>query len=324
MPAVLEKKRVHALESDLADAIRQMPVVEDASVRFDERIVRGLSTQRLVSANVILKLKGTSDQPVDDHWLKTIRTMVAGSDVDLQEENVRIVDLTNGRFYTSDATNGLADVEWNKLNLKRSQEKYWEDKIRQVLKSLQEESDISVTVNDALVNTSPPVNAESTETEQAQRGEIVASVFLKRDVSRLAGDPQWQQQHTTLLETLQSMDPRMHVSIFAVDREGTPKLAAGPWSREWARGLATQYKNRNVIAAGIILIVVWSLCVGFRRMRIRSQLQAFRDEAAAAYYEEPAEECGEEQELVSRVGTIVRDNPDVAAQVIHNWMRKAG
>ncbi|MDA1177370.1 MAG: hypothetical protein O2931_01105, partial [Planctomycetota bacterium] len=265
-----------------------------------------------------------------NHWLRTIRTMVAGSDVDLQEENVRIVDLTNGRIYTSDDANGLADVEWGKLNMKRSQEKYWEDKIGRVLTSLQEDFEISVTVNDAFAQASPTDNDDSPETDKTlQRGEIVASVFLKRDISRLSSDSQWQQQHATLVGTLQAMDPRMHVSIFAVPREESPQLAAQPWTLPWAQGkwaeaTANRHQNWNVAAAGIVLIVIWSLCVGFRRRRIRAQLNALRAEASATYYEEPAEEFVEEQDLVSRVGTIVRDNPDVAAQVIHNWMRKAG
>ena len=41
-PALLEKKRVQTLEQDLADAIRQMCVFEDAVVKINERFRRDI------------------------------------------------------------------------------------------------------------------------------------------------------------------------------------------------------------------------------------------------------------------------------------------
>jgi len=324
-PAVLEKKRLHALESDLADAMRAMPMVADACVRFDERVEKGLAPKRMVSANVILKLKSATHQPEDDRWLKTIRTMVAGSYVGLREDDIRIVDLTSGNAYTTDTVNDAATIEWNKQRLRRTQESHWEEKICEILRSLQEEFDVSVTVNDRL--------SESTQTESSaagdagNHGEIVAAVFLKRDLDQFPGDPQWQRQYETLMGTLQSLDPRMKVSIFAVPRDERPAGSALAQIERWFQTAQQHDRALRIAAAGLVLASVWGIGIVFRRLQWKAQLKAIRVEVDLDDQPDLSEVCDEpmpDQELIYRVESIVRENPDAAAKVIQSWVRKAG
>ncbi|MEX0586088.1 MAG: hypothetical protein WD176_05565, partial [Pirellulales bacterium] len=111
-----EERMKLALQEELAAVIRGMRDIERAAVFYDVKTKRGLSSQTVATASVIVKPKGT--QQLDEQRVSDIRHVVAHAIGELKPQHVSVSD-QNGRTYpaTGESASGIDSNEYRQMKL---------------------------------------------------------------------------------------------------------------------------------------------------------------------------------------------------------------
>lgn len=133
MPISRQKEMMKvALEHELALVVGSMRGIESAEVLYDSEIPSGLNDKAVVTATV--SVKTSTNEPLDNERVQTIRRVVAGAISGLKPNDVVVADLDTGANYAG-ATDGspASGLEDPYGADKRMYEQEWESKIRGAL-----------------------------------------------------------------------------------------------------------------------------------------------------------------------------------------------
>jgi flagellar biosynthesis/type III secretory pathway M-ring protein FliF/YscJ len=343
-----QRRLDHAREKDLALAIGAMQGIENAMVQYDEIETRGFQAERLMTACVaVMPAEG---HVLDRQQIATIRQMAAAAKAGLKPGEVKVTDLRSGQTWIGNQEEvALLPRAQELLELKRTVEREWEQKVRSVL--------TAVPVAQIVVRVDLPAHDEATSPDVAQSMEpsqmaiLVAlpeSYLLQVWRSRAS-------QSSARAQRSPSPDDRRHVqaqvearvreSILAIAPRHLDMasvvtvtviddLAAGAAKAGWQR-LATwlpQLRRSGAMPAAIgVAIIALSLAIWFRYRRstrndhvstisLQSYPVAPRRDAPIGRDEPTVRE----DELRARLTDLVRADPDGAAQILNRWIERAG
>lgn len=336
----------HAREKDLAIALRSMQGIENAMVQYDEVETDGFQRQKIVTACVaILPAEG---HVLDRGQIRTIRQLVAWAKAGLKPTDVNVTDLRSGRAYVNA---GEDDAAWplaeEYLRVKRSVEKEWLEKIKQVLRFVPD-AQVVVHVDLPEPSTTP---TEDDLTRWAEPKRIAVSVGVPEsyllEVKKLSQQSvshagvispdaltdvgqQVQRRIASAVEALLPNDAVTQSSV-TVTAFSDPPAPLSPWE-EWRQATLPNVSSKQLgIALGIwsLILIGLPFAVGrvrkSRRTAAPPQLRPFPDpnEGDLPENAHPEEEA-EEQKLRATLADLVRQDPDRAAQVLHRWIERAG
>jgi flagellar M-ring protein FliF len=120
-----------AKQEKLALVIKSMQDVADAAVQYDSQKKGGFSTQRLATASVMIKMKGS--RSLEEDRVQMLRGMVAGCFAGLQPEKVTVSDLTSGRVYSVSEGLGGSGSNHQYFTTKEEARKHYQKQILEVL-----------------------------------------------------------------------------------------------------------------------------------------------------------------------------------------------
>jgi flagellar M-ring protein FliF len=102
-----EQRRKGFIEKKLSLAVSAMPDVEGATVIYDTDIKPGFSREKIITASVFVKPKGSTQ--LDAEKVSKIRYFVAGAIAGLKPEGVTVSDLNGRTWYGNPENGGGAD-----------------------------------------------------------------------------------------------------------------------------------------------------------------------------------------------------------------------
>lgn len=344
------KRRVsHALDQDLASQIRAMPGIEDATVYYDERDERGFEAKTVYSASV-------SVVPAEDYLLSreqihAIRVLVASARPGLEPADVSVTDLGTSRAYAGMVEEvALIPRAEDYLLLKKRVERDWQDKIRHVLQFI---PDAQIVVGADLPLQELPVSAPIGQSIEPRRLAVSVSIpesFYGRVWRNKTRGSHSHSQVPTAAELRQlreqyerQVHAAVHPMLPAPGLEGSSvvvttfdDLATAPqpaWSgwKGWRTSLRTQPAIWLVAVAVPTALLFGLHALRRKKLRRRSQepeTLVFSDYATTDVGEGPAlfdpDQQMDERQLRETLVTLVREDPDGAARVLHRWLERAG
>ena len=121
-----------AKQRELAKVLCAMEAVEDASVQFDQERGVGLRAKELVTAMVVVK--PAESFHLDAAQIHSIRQLVAASKASLQPQDVTVTNLQTGISYSGQLDNDPAFAHADAYALRKSTfERRWTEKVGSVL-----------------------------------------------------------------------------------------------------------------------------------------------------------------------------------------------
>lgn len=318
----VQKMKMHrALERDLAAQIRMLDVADTVEVRLNTRESRGMRQQASVEAIVMITPR--NPHKLATHWLHSIRTIVAGGHLDLSEAQVQIVDIRSGRVYTA-ANNSGEHPDWmDEFDRKTLLEQHWSEKIRSVLRPLGDE------FYELTVNVEPAADGSPTSPSALSQDRIAACVVIRTQV-----DPAGREQRldrVRLKRSLESLHPGLTAEVLSVpwgqrSQPASPTVESNPLHYLSTHG-GTVLVAAVVGIVGMLILAIWLLPKhepSTPAVASAETPQEAPDVAVLPQTSRQHETDEQEVALVEQVGSLVRKDPSTAAQVIQDWMRKAG
>ena len=342
----------HAEEKDLAAAIEWMPGIESAMVQYDESETRDFNKRKIMTASVsVLTSPGHKLRQLQ---VRTIRQMVANARAGLEAKDVGVTDLSGSRTYDgsdADAQNVMPDLH-EFLSFRRTIEEEWHEKIRSLLRFIPGVHVVThVDLSDSwhLDRQSRPSSKQPT-TERVSISVQVPESYYRMLRSGLAKPSRVESQSPTSetmispdeTTTRQSVNQRIRESISALVAEN-PDVTASIHIVEFNDTLRTAeadaatsfwasiWQNHKpawlaVFAIGVAVAVLpWLRQSSPTTRRSTTTTNVANDmhtatNDSADVYPLPLDE----NELRGTLTELVREDPDSAAEILHDWLDRAG
>ncbi|MCA9196902.1 MAG: hypothetical protein KDA87_05160 [Planctomycetales bacterium] len=341
----------NAQELDMAMAVRSLPGIEDAIVRYDEVQETSFNAKKVLSASVqILCLPNTE---LNQTMVASIRNMVAGTRSDLRPENVTVADLNAGRVYPSASVDPQAAELQQQLATKEMLEHQWEAQFAAALKHIpgvdvvvtapmpqwgsedRDQARVESSTTDSSTSLRVLVNIpNSYYRNQVQKRRKQFAGTTKELLSQVRSETEDFVQ-TTVKQITSSSDvdaKNTSVVVQAID-ETSPSTSLASSS------LPTTWLQKHGPAMGAMAILVLGF---FAFQMVQGQTKIARQTESS----EPNLKIFQETELPSNVPTpvassspdspdeldrlkqqlseMVQQDPDAAAKLLTDWMSQAG
>lgn len=332
------QRLLYARERDLALAIQEMPGIENAMVQYDENVERGFHSKRVVTASVsILPADG---HVLDRRQILTIRQLVTLSKAGLSMEEVCVIDLRSGRAYVNGAEQDTPlPMAHEYLNIKRAVEAEWKRKVSEAISFL---PDPRVAVNvdlktveggEKVVSPEPRGIAVTVSVPATYYRELARSNFQQQthETTEHGSQDSWEvirhQVKSQIQDAVSSLLVPMPdvVSSVSVNQYGQAALQPSWAPKDYLAGLWSQHRQATVI---VLLIGVFIVGIPLVRRRSREThaagtipMQSFRDVQAAS---STSPTDLDDTQLRTTLSDLVREDPDVAADILHQWIDRAG
>lgn len=343
-----------AKQSDLSRIVALMDGIEESFVNYDVKTERGFHRRITATANVVIR--PTSGTILNPERLNSIRQVVAGSVAELQPQDVTVTDLSTNLTYSGEEGESRSLYITDELFArKRRTEELWNQKISRLLEFIPDAGVVSnVELGYADVADANGVRPETEHrlvTKQLAVSVSVPSQYYQQmwekghpsiagnraaapdkfEISRLR-----QRTELNVHDSIKGLYPAAKVQVISVQPIGALASRTAPrWFAWLARNSWIFTLSLGVVVAGMAL---WWL-------KPESSKTEFREEPAPPAellgFEEPepariltplaAEEAASVEEPTSAsdqydrgLTEVVRENPAAAANVLKDWLSKAG
>lgn len=331
----------------IAECLRRMPEIEEATVHIDEVELQGLHRERMVRAMVAIKTRQTGSMTVER--IEGIRDLVAASHALLDSKNVTITDLRTGISYCGDLERTATRLRGDEyIRQKNLYEQTWRDKVSAAVAFI---PGVEVIANAHLTQPAPPG-------EQAIEAAIPTGISISVNIPhsyyfrvRQAQGPQFpeatpdsaaiqrieQETIGKVAQIVEGLFPPSSDSFQArVFVATVTDLAPEPWPWDavdfWTRKLRL---NPTLVASvlGLAAMVMWLVHGLWRDVTTRvepatvpmERAELTLHEGSPSVEETRPQPLRESHEIVHRELTrLVREDPETAAEMLGEWVRKAG
>ena len=341
-----------AKQRQLARLVKSLEGIDEAYVQYD---VKGSgSFKKTVVATATVAVRPTAGTLLGPTRLRSIRQLVAGSIADLRLTDITVTDLSTNFSYAGDDDPSI-QIEHERLLLKTKYEEEWIAKITNVLSFI---PDIGVVANVALGKATENGDGQSNvgenghlrtkrltvsvtvpsryhrmlwEQENADTADSSMPVPDESDLQRLA-----QETEQTIRSAILGLHPQASVRVLTVNEVASHDQQELADISLWLRRNSWLF----TLALGVCLA---SFAIWWFRVDESTEVAAPECEpeeptptiAAPICVESPPSITIDEPvcessdvEVVSRVHEeltqVVRENPNAAAQVLKDWLKKAG
>ncbi len=341
------------IERWIAACLREMPEVDEASVHFDEVELGGLRRERMVRAMVAVRSSAAGTMTAER--IQAIRELVCAGKALLEPQHVTVTDLRTGISYAGDLTQAVARLHGDELLRQKTRcESEWREKIRAAVAFI---PGVEVITNVQL--SQPDLAREQTGTSLVPIA-VNASVRIPHSyyhrVRQTRGPrfPEATPDSASIQrieqDTIQSVE---HIvgGLFPPDTDTFhaqvvvatfTDLAQEPWNWGgidfWVQRLRLN-PTLLISVFGLAAMAMW-LALGIWRDVTARRLPptiampqpgpTASPDAGATMDEAPPEPRGESQEIASHeivhreLTRLVREDPETAAEMLGEWVRKAG
>ncbi len=343
-----------AKQRELGNILRTLPDIEDASVQIDEEQTGRFRREQLATAMVVVK--PVAGVQLDPHRIRSIRQLIAASEIGLEPQHVTITDLSTGITYCGKQHD---DSEWQRADeyalRKTTHEREWTVKMGELLKFIDGVQIAASVELGTLTELGPAARA------QFQPGDPVpertTGSLIDKAVSVSVGVPQsyylrvrqQQQQtgnasspplspqaqlerieaatHQQVRDLVNRLLPRHTASQVTVrtiqDVAGIEQLAVGATSSAWNLiPLVTV-----VLMVGLIAVLslrgAWSEVVAITEQRSQPAPPAVVPETIPSVITAEVDREAEDR-INPRLTQLVREDPQAAADMVKRGLRNAG
>ena len=340
LPAQNRARIQNAIQQDLADDIRELPGVEEASVRVHVKESNGLPRRVTVSASVSVRCENDTTLPPDT--ANTIRQLVAGIHEQLSPVDVGVIDLTTGKAYPAGSPVEIRASATNAAFAENEKiERHLQAKVEHSLRGY---PGARVVVNTRLQNR----DAENQE-QLCVVVEIPTSYYYR----------EWQARHEALIGTpggmpnakdLATLRESTESEIERITRQlcGDVVVAVKTFNDSLGNAesprtivVAQEWLSKQwpiVLAIGAVLLFAWNIRVGLKPPPTVTEMPSADSppESSRTMFEtsetDPQRELQhsvspsiklQAGDLREKLSSVVRSDPDAAARVLQDWMKEA-
>ncbi|HEY6564777.1 MAG TPA: hypothetical protein VIY86_09795 [Pirellulaceae bacterium] len=333
------ERHLREKERELATILRAMPVIEDATVRFDEaRHLDGPRECRQIRGMVVVQ--SARKEILLPEALQAIRELVVSRCAGLSTQDVTILDLTTGQSFRGDRAMTPEQLAQCFAHRKATYEAHWTRKVRELLAFLPgasvatEVSLAQATLVPTHVRVSVAVPDSYFERVWRQRQQQSGGAIrppTPQERAELEGETRGRLE--TMLAELRPSGPR--------ETDGISIVVTGYASSPDGVGDMTALQSPNATVAAVILLMVVAcavLLVGFLRDVWGGRKDGpersgnDEDEGSPPRWEASQRSTAANPPRASTLpmaapepalAELVRDNPSAAAKTFQSWINPA-